>query len=79
MFFRWSVPPDLSDAPSRLVLYDLAGRVVRTWDVGNGAASVRTATWDGRDAVGRETRPGLYVARLVVGDRALTRFVVRTR
>jgi hypothetical protein len=79
MFFRWSVPPDLSDAPSRLVLYDLAGRVVRTWDVGNGAASVRNVTWDGRDAVGRETRPGLYVARLVVGDRALTRFVVRTR
>ena len=79
VLFRWSVPAGLADAPSRLVLHDLAGRVVRVWDVGAGAASARNMTWDGRDATGGESPPGLYVARLVVGDRMLTRLVVRTR
>jgi FlgD Ig-like domain len=78
VLFGWSVPADLADAPSRLVLHDLAGRVVRIWDVGAGAASARNMTWDGRDAMGSESPPGLYVARLVVGDRVLTRLVVRT-
>ena len=79
VLFRWSVPTDLAAVPSRLVLHDLAGRVVRSWDVGAGAGSARIMTWDGRDAMGAESPPGLYVARLVVGDRVLTRLVVRTR
>ncbi|HEY6195606.1 MAG TPA: C25 family cysteine peptidase [Candidatus Eisenbacteria bacterium] len=79
VLFRWSVPADLADARSRLVLHDLAGRIVRTWDAGAGAASARSMTWDGRDAMGGSSPPGLYVARLVVGDRVLTRLVVRTR
>jgi len=79
VLFGWSVPADLAATPSRLVLHDLAGRVVRTWDAGAGAATARNMTWDGRDAMGGETRPGLYIARLVVGDRVLTRLVVRTR
>jgi hypothetical protein len=79
VLFRWSVPSNLAAVPSRLVLHDLAGRVVRSWDVGAGAAPARNMTWDGRDAMGGESPPGLYVARLVVGDRVLTRLVVRTR
>lgn len=76
VLFRWNVPADLADAPTRITLHDLAGRVVRGWDVGAGATTV---SWDGRDARGGEVAPGLYVARLVVGERALTRLVVRTR
>jgi hypothetical protein len=79
VLFRWNVPTDLTDAPSRLVLHDIAGRVIRTWNLGAGAASARNLTWDGRDATGSASPPGLYVARLVVGDRALTQLVVRTR
>jgi len=79
VLFRWSVPPALAGVPSRLVLHDLLGRVIRTWDVGAGAASARNVTWDGRDPMGGETPTGLYVARLVVGDRVLTRRVIRTR
>jgi|SRR5262245_1551150 len=77
--FGWSVAPDLAAARSRLVLHDLAGRVIRSWDAEAGAESARDVTWDGRDAHGGETSPGLYVARLVVGDQVLTRLVVRTR
>jgi flagellar hook assembly protein FlgD len=61
------------------VLHDLAGRVVRAWEAGAGAAAARNMTWDGRDAAGREAPAGLYIARLVVGDKAITRLVVRTR
>ena len=77
--FGWSVPAHLADARSRLVLHDLAGRVVRSWELGSGAASTRELTWDGRDALGGASHPGLYVVRLVVGDLELTRLVVRTR
>ena len=73
--FRWSVPPGLAGERSRLVVHDLAGRVIRSWD----AVSARDITWDGRDATGGQSPPGLYVARLAVGDRALARLMVRTR
>jgi flagellar hook assembly protein FlgD len=53
--------------------------VIRTWDVEAGAASARSITWDGRDARGGQAPSGLYVARLVVGDRVLSQLVVRTR
>jgi hypothetical protein len=78
VFFRWNVPARLADAPSRLAIHDLAGRVVRSWDVAAGAASARELTWDGRNAKGGESPPGLYLARLVVGEVELTRLVVRT-
>jgi len=77
--FRWSVPSELEEAAARLVVHDLAGRVVRSLGVGAEAASARELSWDGLDAMGRVAAPGLYVARLVVGDRALTQLVVRTR
>jgi hypothetical protein len=77
--FRWTVPIDVANAPSTLVIHDLAGRVVRSWELAAGAASAHGMTWDGRDATGGETAPGLYVARLVAGERALTRLVIRTR
>jgi hypothetical protein len=77
--FGWSVPSEFADAPVRLVLHDLAGRVVRTWEVETGGASARGLTWDGRDATGAASAPGLYVARLAVGERSVTQLVVRTR
>jgi flagellar hook capping protein FlgD len=79
VFFRWTVPADLAGVPARLTIYDLAGRVVRTLELGAGAISDRSLTWDGRDATGADLGQGLYVARLVVGNRALERAVVRMR
>ena len=79
VLFSWSVPADLAGSRSRFTIQDLAGRIVRTWELGAGATSARHITWDGRDARGGESPPGLYVARLVVGDRVRTRAMVRTR
>jgi hypothetical protein len=79
VFFRWTVPDELSGASARLTVHDLAGRVVRTLDVEGERTSGRVATWDGRDDAGRSLAPGLYVARLVVGRQALERPFIRTR
>jgi hypothetical protein len=72
--FSWTVPVELTDTPSRLTIHDLAGRLVRAWDLRSGT----TVSWDGRDAAGGAAPAGLYVARLTLGDRVLTRPVIRT-
>jgi hypothetical protein len=79
VFFRWTVPAELAGARARLTVHDLAGRVVRTLEAEADRTDGRVATWDGRDGAGRSLAPGLYVARLVVGERALERPFIRTR
>jgi len=76
--FRWTVPGELANAPTSLTIHDLAGRLVRMWELPGGAVS-RGVSWDGRTDAGREAPAGFYVARLAIGDRLLTRPVVRTR
>ena len=77
--FSWTQPIELAGRPARLTVHDLAGRVVRSLDSGASAAAIRQLTWDGRDTAGREVAPGLYIARLVVGDQVLQRPLVRVR
>ncbi len=60
---------------ARLSVYDLRGRRVRTlWD---GPASVgkTQVTWDGTDGSGRNVAAGMYMVRLLVGERTETRKV----
>jgi hypothetical protein len=78
VLFSWTVPAELAGVPSRLTIHDLAGRLVRAWELESGRTS-RGVSWDGRDAAGGRAPAGLYVARLAVGDRVLTRPVIRTR
>ena len=49
---------------ARLSVLDVAGRRVRTLEIGSRAAGAHTATWDRRDDAGRALAPGLYFARL---------------
>lgn len=56
-------------AHMRVSLHDTAGRRVRTlWD-GAAASGEHRIVWDGRDDAGRELPPGLYLARLLAGER----------
>lgn len=50
-----------------LVVYDVAGRQVRTLINGVVEAGIRNIEWDGRDDVGRDVGSGSYVARIVFG------------
>ncbi|MCU0611940.1 MAG: C39 family peptidase [Candidatus Eisenbacteria bacterium] len=52
---RWNLP---GDAPARIGVYDMAGRLIQTLRPVDG-----TITWDGKDAAARLTSPGAYVIR----------------
>ncbi|MBK8165071.1 MAG: right-handed parallel beta-helix repeat-containing protein [bacterium] len=56
------------DAPVRLGLYDLAGRLMCVLVDASLPAGEHQVVWDGRDAAGRAAASGLYVARLESGN-----------
>lgn len=62
----------------RIAVYDIAGRLVRDLSAGArpGASSV---TWDGRDDAGRDLPSGLYLVRIFVEGKTVTRKVMKTR
>lgn len=71
---EYSLP---SAGPATLRLFDLSGREVRTLVAGPVPAGRHEATWDGRDAQGREVPAGTYFYELNAGGERQTRKVVR--
>jgi hypothetical protein len=61
----------------RLQIYDAAGRQVRELAAGTAPAGERTLQWDFRDATGLSVPAGIYLARLDVEGRILTRKIAR--
>jgi subtilisin family serine protease len=57
----WQGASAAAGGARRLDLYDVGGRRVRGWSIGNGGVGV--VRWDGRDAAGSRARAGLYFAR----------------
>jgi len=54
-------------AEPRVRLYDVSGRVVRSFLEGRRAPGRYTLTFDGRDDLGREVASGVYFVRLDAG------------
>lgn len=63
--------------PVRLEIFDLAGRRVTSLVNDALAAGPHVATWDGRDAVGRQVDGGVYLLMLEAGGERLTEKVIR--
>lgn len=62
---RFEIPGTAgSQVPTRLELFDLAGRLVRTLVAEPLAPGVHTVEWDGKDASGGSVASGSYFARL---------------
>ena len=64
-----------------LTIYDLAGQVVRTIDVGHQTAAVyenraKAIHWDGRNELGEQVASGIYFYQLSAGDYSATRKMV---
>jgi hypothetical protein len=64
------------DAPATIVVYDVAGRAVRTLVDGIMPAGEHEVVWDGRDAAGNRVASGVYLYRLRAGSTVETRRVV---
>ncbi len=62
-----------------VAVYDAAGRLVRTIESGDFTAGVVTLHWDGRDAQGVTSAPGVYFVRATAGDSVATQRVTRLR
>ncbi|MBD3161099.1 MAG: hypothetical protein GF346_02905 [Candidatus Eisenbacteria bacterium] len=69
------VATGLNGRPATIGIYDPAGRRVRTlW---NGTVPEAGIRWDGKDDRGVEAPAGIYLVRMAVADRELTRRIVR--
>jgi hypothetical protein len=62
--------------PVQLQLFDVAGRLVRQQNLGSLAPGRYVTEWDRRDASGVRVARGIYIVRLVVDGRPLTRKLV---
>ncbi len=51
-------------AEVRIVIYNLAGSVIKKFDLGSLAGGDQVVVWDGRDAKGRTVAAGPYLLRL---------------
>lgn len=68
-----------SEESVELSIHDLAGRRIRTLVQGRLAAGAHDLAWDGRDASGRMTAPGVYLARLQGPRTSASQHVVRVQ
>ncbi len=70
---RYALP---EAARVKLVVYDIAGRAVRTLIDSEEAAGYRSIVWDGRNDAGRQLGSGMYIYRLTAGSFADTKKMV---
>jgi len=60
----------------KLTIYDVTGRVVRSYTVGSG---LHTIYWDGTSTTGREVPPGIYFYVMDVDSKQLVHKMVKLR
>ena len=68
-----------SDDQVSLKLYSVDGRLVRTLASGPVEAGLHEVAWDGTNEAGQRVVPGVYFYSLKVGEKELTRKLVRVR
>ncbi len=64
-------------ASSSLQVFDVAGRLVLTRDLGWSAPGINRQYWDGRNRAGVLTPPGIYFLRLQVGEHVATAKLIK--
>ncbi len=63
--------PEVSDA--KILIYDIAGRLVHSYEMINLPAGAHSVAWDGRDNSGGDVASGIYLYKLRAGDFTNTR------
>jgi Tol biopolymer transport system component len=61
-------------AAMSIVIYDVAGRVVRT--LASGVPGTSTVSWNGADDRGRRVKAGVYIGRIEQGDRVAVEKII---
>ena len=73
---RYTLPQSM---PVRLMVYDVAGRAVRTLLSGMQTAGEGAVSWDGRDEAGSPVANGVYLYRLEARETSVTRKMIVVR
>jgi hypothetical protein len=68
-----------SDGPVSLCVYNALGQQVRTLASGYTTAGHHTVTWNGRDDRGNAAASGVYMYRLVTGDKVMVKRMTLVR
>jgi hypothetical protein len=62
-----------------LTIFDVRGREVRSFDLGEIGPGTHTVEWDGKDSNGMSVASGVYCARLSSGERVWRKTIVRIK
>ena len=74
----FQIPANMA-GPARLVIYNLAGQIVRVLTDSYLAAGAHVLVWDGKDGSGQEMASGVYIYRLEGTSFAITRRMMLLR
>ena len=74
----FQIPASMA-GPTRLVIYNLTGQIVRVLTDGHLVAGAHVLAWDGRDESGQEAASGVYIYRLEGTSFAITRRMMLLR
>ncbi|MDI6841138.1 MAG: T9SS type A sorting domain-containing protein [bacterium] len=69
----------LPNSQFSILIYDLTGRVVRSFPLNTNYSLLTTVVWDGKDANGKYVESGIYFCQLRVGNNNVTRKMVVVR
>ena len=74
---RFATPTGGGPLPVVLRVHDVRGRLVRTLFTGDlPPGTAQSFVWDGHDETGRPVASGVYLARVTMGERAISRKMV---
>ena len=76
-FIRYGLPDNAISV--RLSIFDLTGRLVQRWDLGNQEAGYHTIEWHGKTQNGNRVASGVYHYRLETAQRTLTKSMTLVR
>ena len=74
----FQIPANMA-GPTRLIIYNLTGQIVRVLTDSHLAAGAHVLAWDGRDGNGQEMASGVYIYRLEGTSFAITRRMLLLR
>lgn len=72
-------PESSASRSRRLEVYDLSGRMVKSFDITEKGSAKVKLVWDGRDEAGRAVSSGIYFCRLTTDNFSATVKMVRMR
>lgn len=62
-----------------LVIYDIIGRIVKSFNVSSQSAGYQSIVWDGRNGIGNSVASGIYLYKLSTGNFTQTKKMILMR